>query len=181
MATISKNVKDLIKDCVVRETMKPKKAEYQEAHNAFMNSIYRHFVPVETEEVMKTLPEGFFMKTKYFRYSIGSDRIHENLAEEMLVPHIAAERWGGFSLEDPTLIAEHNRMKNWDRSIHQQEQDLTAKLNTLLASVNTDKQLDAAWPEGRAFYSGFFHKEVPNLPVIVVSELNDLITKLRGE
>jgi hypothetical protein len=176
MAMISKDKKYDIRDTVVRETLKHKDAQYQADVDELAIAIYRTFVSEEQEALMATFPSGFFVKQKQIRYTAKGGSSTIDLPTERLMPHIMGERWGGNHIDDYPVMALYYKLIEFRSSLDNAKKTLQEKIWAILLSVNTDKQLEQAWPEGREYYMGFFTKNVGRyLPATVTTELNSMI------
>lgn len=180
MATLSQAKKDGIMNNVLTETFKPRRLAYKEEKFNFLDRLYRFYVSEENEEICKKFPSGFLCKTVTFNYTIGREHFREALRAERYVPYIAAERWGGYDVTDVHMTKEHYRIAEIYKGINRDEGLLRNKMAELLAGVKTTKQLEGAWPEGKAFYTEFLDRPAPLVPMVVPKELNLLISAYRG-
>lgn len=179
--TLTNDLRSRIADKIVREKFTIKKQELEKEILEFNHLIIQDLLPEEfKKEFKKELHfvlnnPGWFPKEREFKVKFGPTIAYINLDKSVLVPYYLFQGnvlkiyEAGSPFE--TL---YNSLENRVSHLENERRELRTKINAILNSVNTTKQLLSVWPEVEPYIPDYC-KNVPNLPSVLISEVNQLI------
>lgn len=180
---ITNEVRLDIRRKVLASKFKAREAALQNAITEFADAVYEHAygtiaarvleLPVEwrhmTDSIYFTAP-GWTTKYRVSLDDGPSGRAA--LSRERPEPKVRSEL---AITKDHPLFARSQAIVKEHHAIRDEREALSDKVNALLRSVNTDKQLRAAWPEGEQFFPREVQHSTALVPITLTHDINRML------
>lgn len=183
---LTKETKYEIIRTVIKKVFANRDSKIKERENILATAIYFILYPLDIQKKMNALPDNFFNQQSvvYVTMSISKrNRIPIYMQSSRKFSGVDSRGYECPYLEladkDP-MIADIIKLQK-DKDILWNDQcNMKSKLETLMAGINTKKQLEAEWPEGLIYFKDVLPEEnTVNLPAIRGAEITEMINKLK--
>lgn len=162
-----KIIRKIIVDSTAKEEESLKKRENKLAVVCY-NTVYSK----QERDAASALPAGWLRTCNCLRFNIAGMTVQLRAAEHMRTKYNDHCYTLGTITDDgirQQFMAYHNDVE----SLKTKKRQIEAQATAVLGAVNTYKQLQETWPEGKKFYSEFApKKESQNLPAVLIEDFN---------
>lgn len=207
---MSRELASEIVNNVLRATFKDRLAslieEENEEEKKLGDRVYLEAIPEEYLKLMRKLPATYFTQSyhamprgrdgyiidhplhrswyglyaiisgSYFRYGSSGIMMSDSRPIPALYQH---GRWGDIS---GSLIIEIDAWKARYEQLFNEALELKTKIDSVMASVKTVKALLETWPDCKQYIPEHaFASDDRSLPMVVIADLNDAISKAKGD
>ena len=146
--------------------------------NKLALKIYNDVFTKKERDYMESAPNSdMFYKKNSFKISYCGDQRYFHLKEKMRFPYEQANNsWNPIKVYGASdKIGEQiHILSELERKNEENKRDFVVKLNQLLESVNTDKQLLERWPEGKKYFN-VKEKRYDLVPDSLIKDINSII------
>lgn len=188
-ASLNRITNEMRKDIVTKAcvgVIKPRRDAWEASRVVFADALYAHHydqsiakMAAEDPILREYIPFGreLWIKAEGFGSSHYSKRNEKpsssfQMSKDQPIPLKGLS----FELDDKHPL--WKKLKALEREFHainSEQEELECKLRLLLRSVNTLKQLRAAWPEGEEFYPSEVTHSTALVPITLTHEINKML------
>ena len=174
---LTKEMKQQIVRRVKTETFAERKAAQKVSENEIAKQIRRDLIGNENLIKMESLPQNFFPGEHGVYVTLSGDyhgRTYLSFGELLPVPEFMSN--GHYSKLTSEQIKNVQLLNKQQDGIDKDSSELERKINAILSSVNTVKQLLDKWPEANLYF------DIPkptNPPAIPITDLKSMIEKMK--
>ena len=180
---LTKEIKDKIKDDIIFETFKEKKEKIKKLNSELADEVYDYFIIKEYKEYMEYLPDNFFSKSDELYVTFNNESYEYGyrrttflkLSEEKKFPYFLSKT---SKVICPILNEKFNCIQKEEIKIKKDKEALESKINGLLKSVNTKKQLLEIWPDVEKYLP---EEKTKYELQVKPDEINNLISEIKNE
>lgn len=189
---LSNDLRKEIIDNAMKGAYEEDKKKCDEAARKLADQVYRSFVTAEQEDVMKSLPHGFFNTKEGVRVAFYIDLEDERqfrgcishtlcFSDQKRIP--ANLSYGHVTVTNAELYKQAAQLQKMRIEIENKEDYLYEQLKRLLLSAKTVKKLIEIWPEGKGFIPEEALNPAPtsDLPAVIVANVTSLLMQAKSK
>ena len=181
---LSNEKRDRIVSHAVEILMKKRQERLKTEEDAIAVFVYNQLYPPEIQNHMGHLPDEFFSSQShlYVNYFNRPHQINMKVSRKVSARDQINYHTPCLKMEGDSIIRTRvQKLLDGRDKLAKDTKELREKLKSLLYNINTDKQLQAQWPEGLRFYKKFIEEPLPNPPAVQTGDVNALISQLEQE
>lgn len=176
---LNKDMRQQILDLVLGDTYTKRKQEHAKQEKQFGKDVIDFFITDDIKTKVAELPKNWFQAPYYIAVRFGGEYESFNFKEYGFKEYIPLPNY--LSNTTQTLAGNHplsekrDELRNLEKDILSEERADTNRINAILNSVSSSKQLVEVWPELETIVNKVCHgspKMKIGLPAIVVDDIN---------
>lgn len=174
MATLTKDIRDRIRNKAIDATFIPKSEEIKKREAKLAIECYNHVFPKKVRDVVAQVPDGWLRSCTCLRFNAGGWDISLNAGKGMRTPQSSGcGRLGDIAGELADKVQAFSQDK---KALNEEYSRARAKMLGFLEQFKTFKKLEEAWPEGKKFYKEFdAERPSANVPAVITKEINTML------
>lgn len=179
MPTITKDLRDHIRNKAVKSAFEKRLADWNKDDNRLAIECYNFIFPKKIRDIISTVPPEWIRTCSCLRFNADGWSVSLNAGKEMPTPPSSGcGNLGSITGDLAHKVQKHVEAK---RTIYSDHAAALTKMMGFLEQFKTFKKLEEAWPEGKKFYEGFnAERTAANLPAVITSEINSMLG-IKGE
>ena len=172
--------KSKIKSKVMEKAFKGQEEALQKKLNKAGDKIYKKVYNLKERKAMESLPNSFFKRKNYFKVELRGKTTEVELSDKKPFGYDDQRNYYQIAILDgncPVTLA-FEKLTEEQKKLKEEKAKYHTKLNTLMLSCNTVKQLTDKWPESKEYTKGVV--ATSGTAVVPVSLINDINSKLEN-
>lgn len=171
MTRLTKEIRDCIANDCVRTQFKKTKDELTKQESLLAIECYNYVFDEKIRKQAAKMPTKWMRMDGCLMFNAGGYSVTLRVDKELPVPH--ATRCNRLGNIDGELADKVQDFSNKKQEANDKHKDAYRKLKAMLDSINSIKQLEKTWPEGKPFYKKYMEvKEGSSLPAVQIEDLN---------
>jgi hypothetical protein len=171
---LTKEIREKIASDTVKGQFAKREKDLKKAHHEMGMKLYNFVFDEATRKAVKKVPEKWLRHCDCLRFNCNGWNLRFNVDKPVPTPNsshcdVLGSVTGDLATEAQELSKEEQKYRDDLSSAYR-------ALITMLNELNTMKQLQDTWPEGKQYYGKYLKaKEGSTLPAIQVSEVNKIL------
>lgn len=157
---------------IIRDRFEKRQKEIDEKRQSIADRIYERELTEAQREALVDLPESFFAQRTSISLQLGAEYTTLTMSEQRPIPYDRHRNtFAVLGARDP-LTKEYQETTRDSSRLRVDEREMTASVNSVLASVTTDNRLIDEWPEIKKIVRRIVQPKAKLLPAVRMEKLN---------
>lgn len=175
MSRLTNSHKQTIVDRATTHALKDRKEALSVLEDKLAIECYNKVFPKKLRDTLKTVPEGWLRMDRDLRFNVGGWDLRLNTTEEYPIPMNKYYSILGV-ITDEELVTKVQACVQEKKTLDEEDNALTRKMQGFLSGFTSFKQLRESWPEGADFYKDLDVERVAqNMPAVIVQDINKVL------